>query len=75
MLGTKERIDVCTINTNMGKEIRAKQLLSYLGVRYNVRLKQELGIDYAYLPKGSFEHYVDELDLAQQLLNVYFIEK
>lgn len=75
LLGTKERIDVCTINTNMGKEIRAKQLLSYLGVRYNVRLKQELGIDYAYLPKGSFEHYVDELDLAQQLLNVYFIEK
>ena len=75
LLGTRERIDVCTINTNMGKEILAKQLLSYLGVRYNVRLRQELGIDYAYLLKGSFEHYTDELDLAQQLLNVYFIEK
>lgn len=75
LLGTKERIDVCTINSKIKKEIRAKQLLTYLGIRNNVRLKQELGIDYAYLPRGSFERYADELDLAQQLLNVYFIEK
>lgn len=75
LLGTKERIDVCSLNTKMEKEIRAKQLLCYLGIRYNVQLKQELGIDYAYLPKGSFEHHADELDLAQQLLNVYFLEK
>lgn len=75
LLGTKERIDVCTLNVSIRKELQIRKLLGYLGLKYNVQLRQESGIDYAYLPKGSFESYTDELDLAQQLLNVYFIEK